>query len=235
MLEQEFFDNLIKENEIQPQTGSKFIYYNNIISARIEALIDIFPAVNACLSEEYVRHIAQDFAEKYASFGGNLNLYGKEFSSYLADLAACKPYPYLRDLADFEYTIRKLLYAKDDNALSVPEFTEALQNNESPILISAALGFNSEYDVAALADYALGRTVETPKIQAGSYYYFLYRDYKSMNIFVKVLNASQFELIPILVSSGVSKIDEALLQESEIVEFIQFLIHNNLFTIKGAT
>lgn len=231
MLEQEFYDQLIKNQELQLQTRRQFVYYNNIKHNRIEALIDIFPAITACLSNEYIRHICQDFVTQYDPEDGNLNIYGRYFGQYLASLDACKPYPYVHDLADFEYHIRRLLYAPDQEILSPDAFAANIQNQQSPRLIQASFGFNCSYPVSAIADYALRRQSQAPDISQGEYYYFLYRDLQTLNIFVKQLSKHSFEIIPILSIQGINGLNDTLLANPEITEFIQFLIINNLWTL----
>ncbi|MEM6603912.1 MAG: putative DNA-binding domain-containing protein, partial [Pseudomonadota bacterium] len=94
------------------QTGLR-IYKNNIHSARMAALDDIFPAVKAFAGEEFFKQACFFYAADNDGVVSNLNLYGKNFGSYLSALPQCHPYPYLRDIADFEYDIRRIFYFRD--------------------------------------------------------------------------------------------------------------------------
>ncbi len=231
MLEQEFYDALLKDNTVQKIGGAGNIYYNNIIQARIEALIDIFSAVTACLSENYVRHIAQDYCRKYDTECGNLNLYGHNFGAYLGSLSECQKYAYIRDLADFEYAIRRLLYGVDENHLLAENFIHAIQAEKSPLLPQSTLGFSSCYPIADIADFCLGKTDSMPDINKKLYHYFLYRDTDTQGIFVKLITAQDMEIIPILKTQGILALSDTVMRIESVAVFIQFLTAKNLWIV----
>ncbi len=231
MLEQEFYKTLLKDNTIQKIDGAGSIYYNNIIQARIEALIDIFPAVTACVSDNYVRHIAHDYCRKYDAEGGNLNLYGHNFGAYLGSLSECQKYAYIRDLADFEYAIRRLLYGVDENHIVPENFIHAIQTEQSPLLPQSTLGFSSCYPIADIADFCLGKTDSMPDIDKKLYHYFLYRDCDAHSIFVKSITAQDMEIIPILKTQGVLALSDTVMRIESVAVFIQFLTAKKLWVL----
>lgn len=231
MLEQEFYDALLRDNSIQKIGGTGDIYYNNIIQARIDALIDIFPAVTACLSEDYIRYIAQDYCRKHDAKDGNLNLYGHNFGAYLGGLSECQKYHYIRDLADFEYGIRHLLYVTDDNHLSPTAFIHAIQAEQSPLLSQASYGYSSCYPVAEIADFCLEKTANMPDTTEYLWHYFLYRDTNTHTIFVKPITAQDIEIIPILKTRGVLGLDDNIMNTETIQVFLKFLTEKNLWIL----
>ncbi len=231
MLEIQFYKSLLKDNVIQPISGTGNIYYHNIIQARTEALLDIFPAVTACLSEDYIRFIAQDYCRQYDALHGNLNLYGNNFGQYLAEIPECTKYPFIRDLADFEYAIQCLLYCRDENHLSLNDFMQAVQNEKSPVLSKVTLGFNSCYAVTDIADFCLQKTDIQPNITENLFYYFLYRDIKTQKIFIKSITASEMEIIPILKTRGILGLSEDMLNHSTVSIFLNFLTTQNLWIL----
>ena len=231
MLETEFYQKLVRDNVIQSISGTAGIYYNNIMQARIDTLIDIFPAVTACLSEDYIRYIAQDYSKKHDALSGNLNLYGYGFGAYLASLPLCGAYPYMRDLADFEYSVQCLLYAVDENHLLPDNFIQAVQNEKSPLLSKSSLGFLSCYAIDDIADFCLGKTEIKPNVNEIIAYYFLYRDTVTQKVFMKSITAQQTEIIPVLKTQGILGINDTLLGNQEINVFLSFLTANNLWIL----
>jgi hypothetical protein len=231
MLEREFYNALLKDNSVQKIGEAGDIYYNNIIQARIEALIDIFPAVTACVSEDYMRHVAYDYCRKHDAVGGNLNLYGDNFGAYLGSLSECQKYAYIRDLADFEYCIRRLLYSVDENHLLAENFIHAIQAEKSPLLPQSTLGFSSCYPIADIADFCLGKTEAMPDINKKLYHYFLHRDTDTQGIFVKSITAHDMEIIPILKTQGVLGLSDTVITIESVAMFIQFLTAKNLWIV----
>jgi hypothetical protein len=231
MLEQEFYDTLVKDNMVYMSGGASGIYVNNIIQARIDVLIDIFPAVTACLSEEYIRYIAKDYCRRYDSPQGNLNLYGNHFGAYLANLPECTAYPYIRDLADFEYMIQYLLYVQDENNIIASDFVTRISNQESLLMLQASIGFSSCYKIAEISDFCLQKTQITPDINQNFSHYLLYRDTQTHTVFVKTITTEQMEIIPILKTQGIFGLSETTMGNPIIQEFLSFLTVKNLWVM----
>ncbi|MFT6071553.1 MAG: hypothetical protein ACJARD_000794 [Alphaproteobacteria bacterium] len=230
MLEQEFYHALCSPlGPVQPIEGAGYLYYNNIIYNRIEALIDNFPAVTACLSEAFMRQVAQDYCVHYGTKNGNLNIYGDNLGDYLSSLNACKPYNFIKDLADFEFETQSLLYASDENTLSANDFSDAIQVQQSPYLLKASLAFSSEYPIFEISNFCLGKNKDMPVKNKPLYHYFLYRDPETLKIFVRLLLNAEIQIIPILKTSGILGIDDALLENTEIQGFINFLLQKQLW------
>jgi|GEM_PF-6201670 len=233
MLEKEFYAAIYHDNAIHTLKDTGHIYFNNIIQGRMNALLDIFPAVTACLSQEYMQHIAPDFCKYNDAPRGNLNLYGQKFGQYLTTLPACYQFQYIQDLADFEYITQSLLYAVDENHLLDTQFTQALGNHQSVKMAQSNIGFSSEFPILQIADFCLGRTHEMPDINTVDtlYHYFLYRDPEQLKVFVKPISSAQLEIIPFLKSKSIDNLDNALMQNPKIANFIQFLISRNIFVV----
>lgn len=228
MLEQDFYEHLIKNNNIQQSKGKLQIYSDNIIQARMRALIDIFPAVTACLSKEYIEYVAQDYVKSHAPQQGNLNLYGNHFGAYLTNKVECKNYPFIRDLADFEYQIRLLLYYSDENHYHNDSWHSIIKSNKNVKILNASIGFTACYPVTDIADFCLEKTSVPPKIDVGLYHYFLYRDYVSQQIYVKPVSKHIIEIMPLLKTGGILSLFD-LLNNQEIQDFLNFLCKKRLW------
>jgi hypothetical protein len=232
MLEQEFYSRLYDNNNIQPLKGAGYIYYNNIINNRIDALIDIFPAVTACLGDDYIRYIAKDYCQKNDAKDGNLNLYGQNWGIYLLSLEACKPYEFIKDLADFEYRTQILLYEKESLFLSPTQFVQEIQNNQSVYLSQQTFVFSTIYPVFEISNFCLGKTQKQPNINSKKQcfqHYFLYRDVHNLKVFVKKISNSVTQIMPILRTKGILSLTDEHLQDKEINVFIDFLIKKQLW------
>lgn len=237
MLEQEFYNAIIQDKRLSPLKNKPYIYYNNILQGRINALKDIFSAVSACLGDSYIQHIALDFCQKYDAPHGNLNLYGQEFGAYLAQLPACAPYPYIRDLADFEYMIQKILYMEDEAHISPQEFALCLQDTHKTLWLARSnIVFSSFYKISDIMDYCLGRQEDIPDTTHNSQlnHYFIYRDPISLKNFVKSITPSQVEIIPTLRTQHIGNIEPEKISAPDIQEFLQFLIQSQLLVVGNA-
>ena len=89
------------------------IYRFNVLANLSGALKDIYPVVLAIVGEEFFQHAAEQFVRAYPSNSGNLNNFGAEWPSFLADYLHAAELPYLRDVANLEWAWHEAFHAAD--------------------------------------------------------------------------------------------------------------------------
>ena len=141
-------------------------------------------------------------------------------------------YPYMRDLADFEYMIQYLLYIQDEHNISASEFVTRISNQESLLMLQASIGFTSCYKIAEISDFCLQKTQTTPDINQNVSHYLLYRDTQTHTVFVKTITTEQMQIIPILKTQGILGVSEKTINTPIIQDFLSFLIVKNLWIIR---
>jgi hypothetical protein len=77
------------------------------------ALKDIYPVVLAIVGESFFQHAAEQFVRAHPSRSGDLNQFGTEWPSFLADFPHASELPYLRDVADLELAWHEAFHAAD--------------------------------------------------------------------------------------------------------------------------
>lgn len=202
------------------------IYKNNIIAARISALTDLYKNIVTFLGEDFFHSAARHYAQTYHGTDSNLNLYGENFGLFLKSLPQCDPFPYLNDLCLFEYQMRRLSIISSENHITMQEIAAGAEIKH---ILKASYMMISEYDILSLNHFISG-IVEQPNLEKSLYYYFLYRCPETFNMYHVPATQEQAEIFPALYSIGISAIDDTMLQNKNISDFVTFLMQKHLFT-----
>ena len=89
------------------------IYRFNVLANLCGALKDIYPVVLTIVGEAFFQHAAAQFVRAHPSRSGDLNEFGAQWPSFLADYPHAAALPYLRDVAKLEWAWHKAFHAAD--------------------------------------------------------------------------------------------------------------------------
>ena len=89
------------------------VYRHNVLSNLRGALKDIFPVVDRIVGDAFFFHAADQFIRVTPSHSGDLNQFGREWPSFLADYPHATELPYLPDVARLEWAWHECFHAAD--------------------------------------------------------------------------------------------------------------------------
>lgn len=96
------------------QADKRFnVYRNNVTVSLIDALADIFPAVQRITGETFFRDMAREFVRAHPPASPLLFLYGHEFPAFIAAFEHARRMPYLADVARVERAWLTAYHAAD--------------------------------------------------------------------------------------------------------------------------
>ncbi|NBN79715.1 DUF2063 domain-containing protein [Microvirga tunisiensis] len=94
--------------------GRRFgVYRNNVVVSLTESLKATYPAVARLVGEDYFSALARLFIGAHPPVSPILSRYGQEFSRFVADFSPLAAYPYLADVASFEWAWLQSYHAAD--------------------------------------------------------------------------------------------------------------------------
>ncbi|MCY1704779.1 HvfC/BufC N-terminal domain-containing protein [Pannonibacter sp. SL95] len=102
--------------------GKRFaVYRNNVVVSLTESLKATYPAVTALLGEEYFSALARLYINAHPPQSPILSRYGAELSEFVATFAPLAAYPYLADVARFEWAWLQSYHAADAPVLAAAD------------------------------------------------------------------------------------------------------------------
>ena len=101
------------------------IYRNNVAVGLVDALADIFPAVQRLVGTEFFRTMARLYLTREPPASAVLSEYGSGFAAFLDGLEPLSRFPYLSDVARLERAWLDAYHAADASPLS-PEALGAI-------------------------------------------------------------------------------------------------------------
>ncbi len=112
------FLKILNENPRLSGTLAMKIYRNNTIGARLKTLQIIYQVIEKILGEACFKMVSTDFVSNSPSLQSDLNIYGRKFPDFLADIVKQKTaftdFEYLPDLALLEWYYHAAFYAADN-------------------------------------------------------------------------------------------------------------------------
>ncbi|WP_201454965.1 DNA-binding domain-containing protein [Ahrensia marina] len=89
------------------------VYRNNVTVSLINAVADIYPAVQKIVGEEYFRAMAREYVRAHPPKSPLLFLYGQNFGDFIDGFEPAKKLPYLGDVARIERAWLTAYHAAD--------------------------------------------------------------------------------------------------------------------------
>lgn len=164
-----------------------FIYRDNITSTFIQTLTDIYPLTFSLLGEDFFRQTAKAYIFQYPSRSSNLNDYGEYFSSFLADYSLLVNFPYLSEVAQFEWYCHKLYDAPDHtskNLLTIKNLSANHYEKLQFILHPASQLMQCNYPILQIINLCKNNSQEIINIDSGGTYLFIFRPLHEISLLV---------------------------------------------------
>ncbi|QZA79679.1 HvfC/BufC N-terminal domain-containing protein [Deefgea piscis] len=110
---------------ISPATQANMaVYRNNVRLNRANALQIAYPTIFALLGDEFFMAMADCYTEQTPCHSANLQREGEQFPAFIAQFAPAQPYPYLSDVAQFDWALHIAHTADDCTTLSAQSLAE---------------------------------------------------------------------------------------------------------------
>ncbi len=107
---------LFKDDHISVKERLK-VYHNNVVGSLTEVLRDTYSLVNNLVGDEFFGQMARQFIFDHPPHAGFMHGYGDGFAEFIDSYDAVRDYPYLGDVARFEWAMHYAYYAPDDDAM----------------------------------------------------------------------------------------------------------------------
>ncbi len=103
--------------------GQRFaLYRSNLMATWERTLANAYPVLVLLVGQEFFGALARAYGSRHPSDNGDLNLFGRHFSQFLASFAHVAEYPYLPDMARLEWALQHARHAPDATGISAAEF-----------------------------------------------------------------------------------------------------------------
>lgn len=128
----DFLENILSDEGCMPNlqpANNISIYRNNIMTTLMSTLQNIYPLIVALLGDDYFHMIAKEYVKRYPSLQPNLHEYGEYLSRFLSEYEPLHNYPYLKEVAEFEWICHTLYFAEDSNDFDI-DFLKTLSEKD---------------------------------------------------------------------------------------------------------
>lgn len=98
------------------------LYRGNLTATWHKTLSNVYPVLQQLVGDEFFAGLSRAYGLAYPSLSGDLNLFGEQFSAFLAIFPHVADWPYLPDMARLEWALHRVHYAADAQALDGQAF-----------------------------------------------------------------------------------------------------------------
>ena len=98
--------DLVEGDGLDPAAGLA-VYHHHVFTTLTAALESVFPVVRRLVDPRFFAYAADAFIRAHPPAGPCLDEYGEAFPGFLADFEACRPLPWLPDVARLEWAIHR--------------------------------------------------------------------------------------------------------------------------------
>lgn len=111
-------------------TADRMQVYRNNIFGNFESVLEIiYPTTKQIVGEDYFYNLCKLYREKYYSRSGNLDEYGKYFSTLIRSLKTEHNLAYLKDIANLEWKYHWAYFGKDAPVFDLEKFQKLKQKD----------------------------------------------------------------------------------------------------------
>ena len=146
------------------------IYQHNIEANIINLLRDIYPLTVKLIGDDFFRQTAKEYMINYPSRSGNLHDYGEYFGLFLMGYQPLKDYPYISEVAQFEWNCHSIFFAADRPAANLQLLADIPSNQYHQLqfmLHPASCLMQYRYPLLSIIDLCKGEFDGTIDISAG--------------------------------------------------------------------
>ncbi len=94
------------------------LYRGNLTVTWEKTLSNAYPVLRMLVGEEFFGGLSRAYGAAYPSGSGDLNLFGADFADFLTDFPHVADWPYLPDMARWEWALHRAHYAPDAPAMT---------------------------------------------------------------------------------------------------------------------
>lgn len=166
-LQAEFKDALFSEdNELECVIPSSHlqIYKDNIIVILAQSLKSYYPLIYKLIGDNAFNHLAREYIKHYPSRSSNLHDYGEYLSDFIQSLPYLDNYPYLPEVAKFEWACHTIYFAADAEQFHL-DHNNYLEMYGTLHPASRLISFN--YPILDIIDLCQGQTEDNIDIHKG--------------------------------------------------------------------
>jgi uncharacterized protein (UPF0276 family) len=129
------------------------LYRGNMTVTWNKTLAAAYPVIQQLVGDEFFGGLSGEYGRAHPSQSGDLNQFGADFATFLADFPHTAELPYLPDMARLEWALHRAHYAADSPALSAADLAamppELLEEARLPLRPACSL-FASGWNVVQL-------------------------------------------------------------------------------------
>ena len=157
------------------------VYRNNVRAMRMRAIGNTFPIVRQITGDEFFEGLAREYAQRFDSENGDLNLYGDRFAGFVAGFEHTQALPYLPDVARMEWLLHRAYFARDCAAFDLAQLADVPAERHGELRFTfnpAAAILTSDYPLARIWEVHQKNFSDTQTVDftAGPHFALVYRD-----------------------------------------------------------
>lgn len=142
------FVELIKHSDKLPPQLAMGTYRNDYTARLTEALGDSYEGVWSVLGDEEFFNLAEEYLSRFTSQSYNLENLGEEIPVMLAEHPMTEDFPFLPELAQFEWEFQNILHMPLETPLEEKDFQAATDlENQRLVLTKAIFLRTSNYSI----------------------------------------------------------------------------------------
>lgn len=214
---------LMKNFPRLPASRALEVYREDYLVRMSEALRNTYRSVHSVLGDEDFFSAALEYLKKHPSTFSDLDEYGEGFETFLQTHPLTGGYPFLPELAHFEWTFRLVFHSRECQGLGALELGQALTDETMKIVLSPSV-FALAYNYSVESIYSSGDE-ETELDYSNEQFILMFKK----NSFVKMhlLSKNQYEIVknfhtPVSLSECI-KLAPATMTPAEMQELFQIL------------
>ena len=162
------------------------LYRNNVRHAHVTALSVIFPATRALVGEDYFDGISNEFTSRFHPQSSILALYGAGLPAFIGHRTELSGFPYIADLARFEWLINDSFHAPDAMSMDVAEaaaFFDAAEDDIALKTLPSLRLLTSDFQIDDIHSAALlGNVDALQNLKPGSRHLLVFRPHGDVKI-----------------------------------------------------
>lgn len=146
------------------------VYRNNVRSAFLRALQDIFPVIHRLVGEKFFRYLAHEYYHAHAPSSPLVSRYGDALPVFLRSFEPVSGLAYLPDIARLELAWLSAYHAAEADCMAPERVIAALRENPQTILFElhpSARLISSPYPVHAIWIHNKNLNAGKPQLPAG--------------------------------------------------------------------
>lgn len=126
-------------------------YHKGYVTRLTEALSATFEAVRCVVGPEAFNNLCAQYIENHPSTSYSLSEYGQLFPQFLVTTAISKEWPFLEDLAHFEWVLKDISSAPAPDPLPMERIQEMLSSDDFKVsFVEAMRIFQSHYSLQGI-------------------------------------------------------------------------------------